>query len=189
MTDHPDPLANPRGFAALNTRGVSEQFARRLRNPHWEMADNALRKARRVLADDPARAQHYVDLALRLPYDEFEKQASAGVEAHLMLYSLVTDAAEESDQNDPAWLDAAIDAMRVSERAGQAETRVVLEIVDDDFQLPSAEQRKPRRAVSEVEPTLTLHDADFPIESMSDRIMAVPELWNRCEETLDQHYA
>lgn len=186
--DDLDPLTNLRGLSAFSTRSIADQFTERLRRPHWEMAGNALRKARAVLAVDPARAERYVDLALRLPYDEFEGKFPAGIEAHLALYCLVTDAAEESEPDDPAWLDAAIDAMRASDPAAKAEMRVVLEIVDHDFKLSAAEQHKLRRAVAEVEPAPTLHDGDFPGELLKDRIMALLALCDRYDVALDEYY-
>lgn len=186
--DDLDPLANLRGLAAFSTRSIADQFSDRLRRPHWEMAGNALRKARAVLAVDPARAERYVDLALRLPYDEFEGRFPAAVEAHMVLYCLVTDVAEESEPEDPAWLDAAIEAMQASDPAGQVEMRVVLEIIDHDFKLPAQEQHKLRRAVAEVEPAATLNDGDFPGELLKDRIMAVLALCDRYEEALDEYF-
>ncbi|MFT4217091.1 MAG: hypothetical protein QM619_07895 [Micropruina sp.] len=188
MTDDLDPLSNFRGLAAFSRTAPYRYFQDRLRRPHWEMAANVLGKARRVLATDPAKASAYVDTALRLPYDEIEEQEPAALEAHLMLYSLVSDVAEESEQGDPAWLDAAIEVMEASDPAGRAEMRVVLDVIGHDYKLPATELRTLRDAIARVEPGPTLHDDDFPADQLKERIMAVLELCQRYDDTLEEYY-
>lgn len=188
MTDHVDPFSSLRGVAAFRRGNPFEMVQERLRKPHWEMAENVLYKARAVLASDPAKAEAYVDTALRLPFDEDEQEAPAALQAHLMLYSLVTDMAEASGEGDSAWLDAAIEAMDASGPAGQAEMRVVLIIIENDFQLPERELRTLRRAVAHVEPALTLHDEGFPNDLLKERIMAVLALCERYEDAFDAYY-
>lgn len=178
-----------RGFAAFSTGSLYEQFAGRIRKPHWEMAANVLRKARAVLATNPEKASAYVDTALRLPFDEDEGQAPAATEAHLMLHALVTDAIEESDQDDSAWLDAAIDTLRASDAGGQTELRLVLEVVAHDYKLPPAERRRLRSAVAKVEPAPSLFDHGFPAELLKGRIMTILAVCERYDNMLDEYYA
>ncbi|MEZ5090325.1 MAG: hypothetical protein R2719_11760 [Micropruina sp.] len=190
MTDDDlDPLSRLRGLAAFSTADPYEQLSAGMDKPHWEAAANVLRKARAVLRDDPARAGAYVDVALRLPYDEDEQREPAALQAHLMLYTLVSDVAEESDRNDPAWLDAAIDVLEASDAAGRAELGIVLDIIGRDYQVPPAELRKLHRAVAGVEPAPTLHDERFPAALLKERILAVLELCERYEDALDEYYA
>lgn len=188
MADDLDPLSSLRGIAAFRRGNPYELLQKRLRKPHWEMAANVLRKARAVLAVDPMKAGIYVDTALRLPFDENEQLTPAALETHLMLYRLVTDAAEESDPDDSAWLDAAIDLVTASDPARRAELRVVLNAIATDYELPAAELRRVRRTLAQIEPGPSLFDLDFPAESLKERIMTVLALCDRYDDALDERY-
>ena len=183
-----DPFDRLRGFAAFSTASPYDQLADRLRKPHWEMAENVLRKARAVLAENPEKASAYVDAALRLPFDEEDQQEPAALQAHLMLFGLLTDAIEESDQDDSAWLDAATEVMEASEPAGRAELRSVLEAIEMDFTLPAAELRRLRRVIATAERAPTLYGENFPAESLKERIMTVLQICERYDDALDEYY-
>lgn len=183
MTDPQDPFRSLLGIAAFRRGDPYEELEERVRRPHWEMAANVLHKARAVLAADPAKAGRYVDTALRLPRDESEQQTPAALEAHMMLYNLVTDAAE-LDEGDAAWLDAAIEVMEASGPVLAPEMRVVLHSIGHDYQLPPAELPILRAALTRVRPGPTLDDQDFPDELLKERILEVLALCDRYADAL-----
>ena len=79
-----------------------------------EAARNLLHKAQRALDDDDTeRARAYVTRAVQLPFDEAEEVPPVAWEAHMLLFTAVTDALEESDEDDTAL------ARRRPRRAGE----------------------------------------------------------------------
>lgn len=103
-----------------------------------------------------------------------------------MLYTLVSDAAENSGKDDPTWLDAAIEVMEDSEPGAQVELRIVLDIIGRDYQLPAVELRRLHSAVDQVQPGPSLHDYDFPAELLKERILAILKVCERYEDMLEE---
>lgn len=79
-----------------------------------QAATNLLTKAVQALdTDESERARRYVDRAVRLPYDRHEETEPVAMAVHLMLFCDVSDAVEGSDEDDAAWLEAAIGVLSV----------------------------------------------------------------------------
>jgi hypothetical protein len=108
-----------------------------------EGATNLLTKACRDLAAGrPERAASLVDRALRLPRPERDEPRIGAYEAHIILFSRVCDAVEDSEKHDYAWLDAAEAALpRCGDRARQGLLRT-LWAIDQDYRLEPAESRR-----------------------------------------------
>lgn len=100
--DDPDP--GPLEHVARAGRRVDQRQSFALA----DAANNLLDKAATALAaGDEERARGYVARALRLPFDTHERLAPGLRYAGHRLFSALTDAAEGSDEDDQAWIDAA----------------------------------------------------------------------------------
>lgn len=101
-----------------------------------QAAENLLVKAGRALdAHDVDRARSLVDRAVRLPFDEHEGAAPATLAVHLDLFCVITDAAEQADQDDVRWLDAALEVLNTAEQPAVFDLRDVLAAIDHDYTL------------------------------------------------------
>ncbi|HEX3930822.1 MAG TPA: hypothetical protein VHW64_08965 [Nocardioides sp.] len=114
-------------------------------------ASNLLTKAIRDLDNgEPERARSYVDRAVRLPYDRHEESHPVAMEAHMMLFCLVTDELQAADEDDSGWLDAAIAAQASASEAARCTMRDVLMAVDHDYNIGQAERAALRAATADV---------------------------------------
>lgn len=154
----------------------------------WSGAENLLIKASRALrAGDGDRAAALVNRAVSLPFDDLEGAAPAAIAAHMLLFSSVTDALEESSAADQRWLDSAIDVLDLPDSADPArsEMRHVLAEVDNDYDLPPEERRRLRRATEDVpkgpEPADML---DLTADELADWVHAILRAWNHYEDVL-----
>ena len=101
-----------------------------------EAARNLLHKAQRALDDDDTeRARAYVTRAVQLPFDEAEEVPPVAWAAHMLLFTAVTDALEESDEDDTAWLDAALEVLASAGTVGRSAMASVLSDVPGDFEV------------------------------------------------------
>jgi hypothetical protein len=141
----------------------------------WRGAKNLLVKALRALqAGDADRAAALVARAASLPFDEHEKSAPAALAAHLMLFSLVTDALELSDDSDQRWLDNAMDVLASSDELARQDLRDVLAAVDQDYELSLTMHRRLRAAVRTVAASPELRDmTDLSRADLADRVLAI----------------
>ncbi len=137
-------------------------------------AANLLLKATRALDDDdPERARAYVERAVRLPYDRHEKNHPAAMEAHMLVFNVVIDALEDSAEDDPTWLDAAIEAMSTADERGRCTMRDVLMAVDQDYDVSRAERRALRSATAAVPDRPEMKDLDLAPDEMAGCVESV----------------
>jgi hypothetical protein len=108
-------------------------------------AKNLLTKARRHLATGQVeRAGSYLDRALHLPYDETEEAPTAANEAHMLLFTIVSKAMEQSDEGDPTWLDAAEATLPRCGEHAREDLLQTLRVIDHDYGVTPPEQRRIR---------------------------------------------
>jgi hypothetical protein len=110
-----------------------------------QAAENLLAKARRDLAaGEVERAGSFIDRALRLPFNEMTEAPAALSQAHLMLFSSVSDAFEDSAEDDQAWLDAAEATLRQCGGPAREDLLEILRVLDHDYSLLPVERRRVR---------------------------------------------
>jgi hypothetical protein len=130
----------------------------------YRAARNLLLKAGRALAiGDLDRMNRYIDRALELPFDEVEQVNPAVQEAHMGLYSAVTDAVESADEDCSCWLDAAESALAVCGDRSREDLLGILRLVDSEYQLQEKERRRVRKLTGDVvdrDVTMTRVDDD-----------------------------
>ena len=137
-------------------------------------AANLLTKAIRALDnDEPDRARGYVDRAVRLRYDRHEDAHPGAMEAHMMLFCLVTDELEAAAEDDSRWLDAAIAAQSSASEAARCTMRDVLVAIDHDYHISRTERAALRSATADVPDRPELRDLDLAPDEMGDCVMAV----------------
>lgn len=107
-----------------------------------QAAENLLAKARRDLAAGKAeRAGSYIDRALRLPFDEMNEAPAASSTAHMMLFSGIAEAVEDSIEDDHAWLGAAEATLRQCGEHAREDLLEILQVLDQDYSLAPVESR------------------------------------------------
>lgn len=137
-----------------------------------EAAVNLLNKAVRALAEgDEPRAAKLVVRAAALPYDHFEMGVPAALVAHMMLFDLVTDEAENSDESDSGWLDAALDVLEHSSDTGRAELQHVLGVIDQDYAILPPESRRIRQALDRRIEQPSLRDLPEGAADLASRVL------------------
>jgi hypothetical protein len=108
-------------------------------------ARNLLTKARRDLAAGCAeRAGGYIDRALRLPYNDAVEASTAMWEAHMILFTVVSEALDASPEGESAWLDAAEAAVPQCGERAREDLLQTLRTLDRDYRLPVSERRRIR---------------------------------------------
>jgi hypothetical protein len=108
-------------------------------------ARNLLTKARRDLAAGRGeRAASYIDRALRLPYNETAEAPTAAFEAHMILFTAVSEALEDSTGGEPTWLDAAEATLPQCGEHAREDLLQTLRALDHDYPLSAAERRRIR---------------------------------------------
>ncbi len=112
-------------------------------------ARNLLTKARRDLAAGRGeRAASYIDRALRLPYNEAAEAPTAAFEAHMILFTAVADALEDSTEGESTWLDAAEATLAQCGEHAREDLLQTLRALDHDYHLSAAERRRIRAIAS-----------------------------------------
>lgn len=108
-------------------------------------ARNLLAKARRDLAAGQVeRADSYIDRALRLPFNAAAGAPAAASEAHMILFGILTDALEDSDEGDSTWLDAAEATLPLCGGHAREDLLQTLRAIDHDYGVSSSERRRIR---------------------------------------------
>jgi hypothetical protein len=137
-------------------------------------AENLLIKAKRALDEnDTDRARRFVDRAVRLPFDEHEKAAPVALAVHMDLFCVVTDTLEQSAEDDPRWLEAAVAVLRDAEQAAAYELRGVLVTIEHDYALSPPEHKTLRAAVASIPPRAELRDLELPAAELGDHVMSI----------------
>jgi len=119
------------------------------------------------------RARAYVNRAVRLPYDRHEESHPAAMEAHMMLFCLVTDELEGADEDDSRWLDAAIAAQASASEGARCTMRDVLVTIDHDYNISRSERAALRSATAAIPDRPELRDLDLAPDELCDCVMSV----------------
>lgn len=150
-------------------------------------ASNLLVKAIRALDNaDHARARAYVDRAVRLPYDRHEESHPVAMEAHMALFCLVTDALEDSDEDDSVWLESATGVMSTADEGGRCTMRDVLTAIAQDYELHPQERVSLRAAIADVPSRPELRDLRLDPQVMGDCVMSVLAICRDYRQALRQ---
>jgi hypothetical protein len=171
LLDYLDEQANrPFGDVEAHSGRVLQPFSFAGRRA----ADNLLIKAKRALGDhDTDRARALVDRAARLPFDEHEKAAPVALAVHMQLFCVVADTIEESAQDDPRWLDAAVEVLRGAEEAAAYDLRDVLVAIEHDYALSPPEHTTIRAAVASIPSRAELRDLELTAAELGDHVMSI----------------
>ncbi|MBT0771956.1 hypothetical protein KIH74_23645 [Kineosporia sp. J2-2] len=146
-----------------------------------EAAGNLLTKAAaRLEAGDEARARHFVERALHLPYDDFEGIHPAVWWLEMEVSSHFSEEVELAPDGDQGWLDrAGVLLAEASDETVAAVIRAALNDVAAEFHLPRPEAlRLSRLTAGEPfgrEPLTELDDAD----RLADAVLGVLRTLNR----------
>lgn len=149
-------------------------------------ADNLLAKAQRAIRDaDRERAARYIARAVDLPFDDHEEAHPAAWQAHMALFTVVTDEVDEAAADDHRWLDAAIQVLGSAGDWARLDLRDVLSSIDHDYQLEGRERRRLRQAIADVPASSELIDLALPPEQLAAALLEVVEACVAYEEALD----
>lgn len=108
-------------------------------------ARNLLTKAKRDLAAGQVeRAGSYIDRALQLPNNESELAPTAAHGAHMILFTIVSEALENSDDGDLTWLDAAEATVPQCGEHARKDLLQALRAIDHDYHVTPQERRRIR---------------------------------------------
>lgn len=186
MPDELDFLGSRlRGIQAFTRGDAVEQLCQGPLKPQWQIAGNLLAKARRVLLEDRPRAIAYVERAVRLPVDDAEEAAPAALEAHMLLFSLVTDTLENSEPDDESWLVAAAAVFDLADERSRFEMSDVLLSIENDYQIEARERRRLRHMVATVAVRPELRDLDLSDDELRDHIMAILDACDLYEDAFE----
>lgn len=171
----------------MTGEAFSERIVGSWRSPYREAAENLLHKAARVLKSDRQRAVAYVERAVRLPFDDEDGGAPAGIEAHMLLYTLISDEFEASGKGESLWLDAALAVLEsgADDRA-RSELRDVLEEIDESYGLDPGEQRRLYKALAGTPAPQSLWDLRLPEAELRDHILAILDACDDYVDALDE---
>jgi hypothetical protein len=124
-----------------------------------EAADNLLDKALRDLVQGNSnRAEAYIDRAARLPVSAFHEMEAGRISAHLMLFSAVTDEAEDSGPGESEWLDAALTTLEQCGELAALDLKILLKATAMDYELSPAEKKRISAVVGEQDHDAVLED-------------------------------
>lgn len=168
---------------------LDAQELARTSSPKMVAADNLLRKAYRNFVLRPEKAQAYVERAVALGFDEREECYPAAAGAHMLLFNLITDEIERSAEDEPEWLDVAVDVLASEEGDEQSELRSVLAEIaglPGEYQLTALELSRVQLAITRVPEAPDLWDFAGSPDELRDRILAVLEVCWRFERLLDE---
>ena len=164
---------------ASNRLRSQESFAAR------DGAENLLSKARRALAADDDRADALIRRACSMPCDDWEGSSPAAQAAVMMLFSLLVDDLEESDEDDPTWLAAVLAAFDAAPVDGRADLQHVLRDIANDYNLNRRESAALRRMIAHLPVDhRPITDLDPAAESLVPRVRALLLICNDFEDAL-----
>jgi hypothetical protein len=149
-------------------------------------ATNLLTKALRALDDDDIdRARRFVDRAVALPYDDHERRHPGAAMAHMEMFSVVTDALEDGDDD---WLGAAADTLTSAPAEARYSMRDTLTAILQDYDLSEHEQRRVRHLIKDIPERVELGDLDLPPEQMAAAVLEVLEGVIHFEDSMLEHH-
>jgi hypothetical protein len=107
----------------------------------------------------------------------------AGIEAHMMLFNLVSDEFEASEEGDTLWLDAALHVLASDlDQCGRSELRDVLEDIALSPILTADERRRLKAALVAAPPRHSLWDLRLSADGLRDHILTVLDV---CDAYVD----
>lgn len=148
-------------------------------------ADNLLTKARRVWRDDRPRALAYVDRAVALPFDDYERAWPAAKAAEFGLYNLLVDEFEASAEEDDLWLEAALAVLNTLDTSARFDLRDVLNVIDKDYKITDRERLMLRAAVAPIPDRARLLNLDLTPAEVSSYVIAILDACVAYEDELD----
>lgn len=170
-----DEVERPLGDVQFASGRSLQPFSRGLS----EAANNLLVKAMRSLATgDRARAEALVDRAISLPFDEHERWSPAAAAGEQLLYNAVTDAVEDADADDPAWLDAALHVLGGTGPHAGPLLGHVLESVRNVYDLSKDERRRLRAGTADLSRQGELVDQSLTDAELKVTLLEVLETCN-----------
>ena len=150
-------------------------------------AENLLGKATAsAAAGNVERAEQLIQRAAAMPYDPRE-EGSPGIRgAEMVIFSLVTDRLEASDEDDPAWLDVVVDVYAHLDGPGKAELASVVHgfvLQGAIYNVTAAEGRRIRQVFGDAPleadlgdgPALTVEERHGIIRSLVATAVALRE--------------
>lgn len=146
-------------------------------------ATNLLMKAVAAIeVGDRDRSTQLVARALALPFDSFEQCVPAVVAAEMLLFNLMTDELEDSD--DEGWLDAAVDVLDEVSEAAATDVKHILALIGDEYLLNRYEARRVRQVlVGHLEP-MEVRDIVAGATALAPRILALLEAFSAYRRAL-----
>lgn len=157
-----------------NTDRISGQTLQPFSFGLGEGARNLLTKA--VLAvrhDETERATHYLNQALALPYDEHEESLPAAVTADQLLYDVLSDAVEESSEDEDLFLRAALTVLDQAPPDARPDWAHAMVVMAGAYRLPPEEDRRLRAATKPYPVDIELRDLQRGDEDvMRSRVFA-----------------
>ncbi len=153
-------------------------------------AENLLTKAVRALrAGDEDRAETLIRRAAQMPYDEREEDSPGVRAASLLVYSLISDRFEDSEEDDLAWLDVVLEVYPGLDSLGQAEVASLVHgyvLQDAVFIVTATEKRRIRQAFGDAPLEADLGDGpQATVEQRTDIIRSL----TRAAAALSEAYA
>lgn len=157
----------PLGDAQLASGRTLAPFSRAL----LKGAGNLLVKAIEALeTGDEGRASHLVHRAVGLPFDEHEEVAPAAMAASHLLFTLVTNELEDSEDDDERWLDATLEVLDHADGFTRPDVRDVLTAIAQDYDLTSREQRRLQAGIRDIEPAPELIEQNLSPTELAERV-------------------
>lgn len=149
-----------------------------------QAASNLIWKAVEATASgDGNRARKYVERAVDLPYDEHEGTSPAAWEGHMALYTVITDALENSAGDE--WLAAVLTVLETASEAMRSEVRQVLQAVPEGFELSPQETRTARRTIASLPLREELIDRQVPPEELTTELLDIVKTVVAYREAMD----
>lgn len=157
----------PLGDAQLASGRTLAPFSQALRSG----AENLLVKAVEALdVGDDRRASDLIHRAVNLPYDDHEEAAPAAMAASHLLFTVVTNELEDSQDVDERWLDAALEVLDGADELVRPDVRDTLTAIAEDYDLTSRERRRLQAAVRDIEPAPELMDQNLSATELAERV-------------------
>ena len=175
--DYIDRLLNPGRGALDGAVRVSAHNRSEESRALSEQADNLVTKIIRDLAGgNRERAEKYVLRAAGLPFDERERWHPGAWQAHMALFTRLTDEVEESPEGDQAWLDAALQVLPGEPGRVRDELAGMLQEVVRTYRLSRVEERRIRAAVPDGVFDLDPLPRDTAVEEVAASTLALCEV-------------
>ena len=152
-------------------------------------AENLLVKAMRAMrAEDLARAAALVQRAVGLPFDEHEESAPVALAAESLLFGAVTDALEECDEGDGAWLEPALALLDRQDEVAWVDLGHALADIAQDYDISARERQRILAAIGgrATGPEL-VDETDLSEAQLRERVLSILRLCLAYDEAWLRH--